>query len=382
MPLCRPEGMLLCLAGLGSLVVAHLVNNKTWMVTLKQIVWSLVCCLGSIPFLLFCRILYFGVPFPNTYYAKVDSDRNFNFREGWKYLTGFWQNYEVVGLLAILLAASAVIMTCIYPFLPSSVRERSRVILIWSWTAVIVAGTAVPLWVGGDHFNWWRFLQPYWVCLLAGIMFLADRIQPSQLQPLFRVLIFSPLLILLMMYQYSGLTVSWERFSGNGGLAHEFRLAAEGRRVAADLNDIFKNYDRLPTVGSITVGGIGSRYKGPINDLMALNNVEMAHASSERKSFIKNHSAFNTDTFFKQRPAFLFLMADYCRVAMPKRMLDENGFYADSLKLVQRNPLFNELYIPIVVWNDKLEMDGAGICGYALKNEIETSGHKFKHKVF
>ena len=129
------------------------------------------------------------------------------------------------------------------------------------------------------------------------------------------------------------------------------------------------------------MGGLGESYRGPINDLLGLNNVEMAHASTDRKSFIKSHAAFDTGVFLRQRPAFLFFMADYRSLASRERTLETNSFYARALKGIHESATFRELYAPVVIWSERLYREGRGLCGYALREELAAGTPSFGYRI-
>jgi hypothetical protein len=130
----------------------------------------------------------------------------------------------------------------------------------------------------------------------------------------------------------------------------------------------------------MAVGGFGERYQGPVYDLLALNNVEMAHASSDRKRFVKNHSAFNKEVFLRNKPPYLFFVADYCELSAPHKRLDVVDFYADAMQHIHHTPEFQNLYVPVVVWNERLLRDGKGLCGYALREELASGRPIFGYR--
>ena len=382
LPWCRPEGTLFGALGVALFALASWSRGSMVGRSRRHIFWCVTAFAMSTGALYVFRWLYFGYPFPNTYYAKVDADIWFNVAEGWRYLTGFATQYPDASKSAVVLVGATFVATV------ASLVARLLGISRWNpvpfavWVGVVIAGASVSLWVGGDHFSWWRFLQPYWVPLLVGTLLLLDGILPRFIAPSLRVMIVALVVGTFFFSRPSQPGTRWEDFRTPFGPEHEFEIATKGRSVGDDLNQVFSRYSTLPTVGALTVGGIGYTYQGPINDLLGLNNVEMAHASTDRKYFIKSHSAFDADVFFRQRPQFLFLMGDYCDIARPEKTLETHDFYARSMKRVHESPEFQNLYVPVVVWNEKLLNEGRGVCGYALREELQAGGARFGYKTF
>jgi hypothetical protein len=118
-----------------------------------------------IPHFIF-RLIYYGHPFPNTFYAKMQLSEAV-FVEGLDYFGGFllahgpWALVALAGL-----------------FVDSGNLRRVRTLL--PATVLGAAGTYIVL-VGGDFYPYWRFCVPYlpWFALLlvAGAWRLGERLQ-------------------------------------------------------------------------------------------------------------------------------------------------------------------------------------------------------------
>jgi arabinofuranosyltransferase len=380
LPWCRPEGVLLGGLGVALFALASWSRGPVIGRSFRQIAWCVTAFAMSTGALFAFRLLYFGYPFPNTYYAKVDGDLWFNLAEGWRYLTSFATQYPDASKAAVMLVGGSVLATLVSVVIRILGIGRWNTFPFVVWGGVIAAGASVCLWVGGDHFSWWRFLQPYWVPLFVGILLFLDGILSRGFAPWLRVMIVAPVVVGFLLSGPSQPGTRWEDFRTPFGPEHEFEIATKGRSVGEDLNQVFSGYSTFPTVGALTVGGIGYTYRGPINDLLGLNNVEMAHASTDRTYFIKSHSAFDKDVFFRQRPQFLFLMGDYCDIVRPEKTLETHDFYARSMKRVHESPEFQNLYVPVVVWNERLLKEGRGLCGYALREELAAGRPIFGYR--
>jgi arabinofuranosyltransferase len=156
----------------------------------------------------------------------------------------------------------------------------------------LLPGIGIPVLVGGDHFDGFRFYQPVWplLCLLA-----ADQwsVWVERMVPLFRRSIQWAVPVLVLC--------GWIFFPFRPGMKNEFFIAQAGRDKGEALARMFRDMDHYPTVASITAGGIKYSYPGTVLDLMGLNATQMAHAPGPRTG-VKNHAAFNHDVFYAWNP--------------------------------------------------------------------------------
>ncbi|MDD2236907.1 MAG: hypothetical protein PHG65_06845 [Kiritimatiellae bacterium] len=265
------------------------------------------------------RLLYFGFPFPNTYYAKVSPDRLYSLQEGWNYFTAFLETHGWIPWLltgAALVAGGWTLAGGV-----QILRRRTLPLNKWDVTAYISAasvlvGMAIPIWVGGDHFASFRFYQPIWPLLPIPLAYLAarglqvlfqraERLAPS---PALRIIHAVLTLFLTLLATASFLHSNNARWNAleKTELHVDFEVAHDGRLFADMLNQLFEGIP-TPSVGAITAGGFKFVYEGEVVDLMGLNNVAMGHAPGERKG-IKNHAAFNKEVFYQLQPELLPLL--------------------------------------------------------------------------
>ena len=127
-------------------------------------------------------------------------------------------------------------------------------------------------------------------------------------------------------------------------IQHEFDLARGGRELGHQLNELLPA-DKNISLGLITTGGIGYTYRGPLLDLMGLNNVLMGHSPGERRGN-KNHAAFNASVFFQLSPD----VVDPRFVANPlpqsrQDLIPNRGtFWDGALQHVHYSKPFHDLY--------------------------------------
>jgi hypothetical protein len=229
------------------------------------------------------RMAYFGYPVPNTYYAKVSPNLGANLQNGAGYL------FEYLSLNpAVLLLAVAAGWILIQSMVKRTAGQQSSAVI----ALCLLPGIFIPVLVGGDHFGGSRFYQPIWplLCLLV------VEAWPEQKSRIAPKRAYAVLLILLVC--------GWGLFPFTSRLAHEFRIAREGRATGQALSVMFGDLEAWPSVAVITAGGNKFTYPGPVYDLMGLNSTAMAHAPGERSGF-KNHTAFNHDLFYTWNPDIL-----------------------------------------------------------------------------
>lgn len=298
--LARPEGMAWAPFYIG--IAAFLeASRHGFRPALRAIRNPVLAYLMTLTLLIVARLAYFGYPLPNTYYAKLSSDVTSNLLNGLRYLRDFlWHNPHVLFLgfglsVAILLLNTGPMVRGLWrPSSDSQSLLRSRLV---ATSLIVLCALAIPVWMGGDHFDLFRFFQPPWPLFLLPTLALVDVLQLSAA----RLSRYGIVAVALSSFLLAP-TPNWPAWESLSNIEHEMQLGARARRAGAILNEYFGQDG--PSVGAILVGGLGLEYNGPVVDLMGLNNVEMAHAPGLRYG-LKNHSAFNSEVFMAQRPMLL-----------------------------------------------------------------------------
>jgi hypothetical protein len=291
--LTRPEGMLwgLVFIGVAGLVVALRQGREaTWIeVRLAVVTYSVV--LGG---LLLFRVLYFGYPLPNTYYAKMSPDMLYNLRTGIEYLLLFTYLSPAVWLGIVCLVAAMLLnvphtLVALNQAKTGTDTAQTQFVAI---SLIALAGLLVPVLMGGDHMFLFRFYQPIWPLLILPVFGLT-KVLDLNVGPVARYGLAAAAIGIFFFSPWA--TWSNQRYR----YTTEFEVAVAGEATGAVLNDMFE--DDLPSIGVITAGGIALEYEGKVIDVMGLNNVAMAHALGDRRGY-KGHAAFNAEVFFEQRP--------------------------------------------------------------------------------
>jgi hypothetical protein len=382
----RPEGFALG-AGLLALLGASLGSRRGAAETLRAALLPVrvpaAAQLLATTFLFAFRKLYFGFWLPNTYYAKVGGDIAYNVEQGYDYLESFMEAYPAMGWLlgAALLSLSGWLWAMTVRLPAASGSARSLFDLGGLSAATFLFGLTSTVYVGGDHFGGWRFLQPYWpigfaiACLLP--LLLADVLAGKMLRPSPRALLAALSLSVPLGALSLGLSpVSWRDLGNTSRVKYEFVIAEGGRQTGKDLTEIFTGTGgALPSIGIIASGGIGLNYAGFSYDLLGLNNVAMAHASRDRIGVPKNHGAFNAPTFYAQAPQVVIVSAYGCSNSRPPSYPIRDAFTGTVLRHIDQEPRFKQLYAPVLLTTPRLAARDVAYCEFVRRDYLaEISG--------
>ncbi|MEL7182075.1 MAG: hypothetical protein AAGK57_00365 [Pseudomonadota bacterium] len=324
LPLIRPEGVAVAfgLIALASLLLPRLRRHGAMALTTVLLVFVSVTAF---------RIWYFGQPFPNTFYAKVSSDRLDDLINGTKYAASFLHGAPLADFF-IVLWSGAVVWSILL------MRQRPGIaqsILIGA--ATTFGFLAVYAGLGGDHFALWRFYQPVWPLFVAvaaiGFGHFAVRLNLSQhsrpwVQPVAFAVMSGALCLSGWLHYYQG------RFD----VTKEFTLTERGMIFGRHMNA----FEPTPGLAIGAAGGIALTYEGFLYDVFGLNWTEMAHAKPEKVG-MRNHASFDRGVFLEHRPDLFALFNLLCLSDSAfTDWITENkfdGLFAD--------PEFRATYVPV-----------------------------------
>ncbi len=356
----RPESLLWCFAFIGFIFIKYLHDSRKLGVSLVKALPMVAAVLVTMGGFTAFRLMYFGYPLPNTYYAKVSSDLSYNLYEGVRYLVFCCIQSPMLLLVVAAGAVSAIMLGARLFRLASSgfnerLKEHEWVQLIL--TAVTFVSLLIPVYVGGDHFKLLRFLQPFFPLYYllffnkpfwGSVANIQLRVQPAA---------YFVLVALVVPFIYmSSATPLHTYIKDTPPLDWEFKLAERGRLEAQMIDSMFSRLQEPPTVGVSAAGGFGYAYNGVVYDLMGLNNVRMAHAS-EIKTGIKNHAAFDKAVFFEMQPDIFhgYFKTSYFVDSPEDQALLENepgfekAYVSRMYKQLFREPGFVDAYKPVII---------------------------------
>lgn len=322
LPMIRPEGIAVAV---GLVVLAALLSPNCRRTGLIAVVASLAIFAVITGF----RLIYFGVPWPNTFYAKVSSDTLQGLKDGLKYLAGFLLGAPFMGLFVMLWSGAAV-----FGILQLSAR-RSKAPAVLIPAAAVFGILFTYAGLGGDHFVLWRFYQPAIPLLCIAPALLIAVVAPRLSQWTGSSVAGGRAVTASLALFFVGMT--WlHYYQARFDVVKEFTLVERGIAFGNELN----SFDPRPVTGIGPAGGIALAYDGPIRDLLGLNWAEMARANPI-KIGMRNHASFDEGVFWAHKPDLIAEFQRDCEGVWPKLRNTLNGLY--------RDPRFQSEYKPIFI---------------------------------
>jgi hypothetical protein len=321
LPLVRPEGVAVAI-GLLSLGLLLAPRRRGWI--------AIAIGAAGLSFVAVTtwRVAYFGQPFPNTFYAKVSSDRAQDLADGAKYTLSFLLGNPFTEILFVAWVAGASLVAVRW------LRDRTAERALLIPAATVFGFLMVYAALGGDHFALWRFFQPLQPLLPAaaavGVGVAIARLAPSAKQ----------LAIPAIGAASALLLVGWPHYyQARFDLRKEFELNAQGIEFGTFLNEL----EPRPAIGVGPAGGIALSYEGYIYDLLGLNWTEMAHAEPV-KIGKRNHASFYPPLFWEHSPDLFALFARPCGVDGRRADWTDSEVAFDG---IWREARFRETYLPV-----------------------------------
>ncbi|MEO0821253.1 MAG: hypothetical protein AAF074_12600, partial [Pseudomonadota bacterium] len=316
-----PEGIAVAI---GLLTLAAILARRHWKGLALAILIAVLVFAAATLF----RVLYFGQPVPNTFYAKVSSDRLQDLTDGVKYLFSFVSESPFAELWLILwVVAGAWAFFNMWSRVPGS-----RGLAICAATVFGLLFTYAAL--GGDHFALWRFYQPMApLFALAGALGLALLLSPEILRRHVVLPVVSAAVVL---------AVGWTHYlQSRFDVVKEFNLVER----ALEFGAVLSGMEARPAIGVGPAGGIALAYDGTIHDLFGLNWVEMAHANPI-KTGKRNHASFDKDVFWRHEPDLL----PHFNLSCPGDEAAEYKVGPDGVfKGLYADARFQERYTPMIL---------------------------------
>lgn len=321
-PLARPEAM----AVVPAMLLLMGIKLRGQGRSTAPVWWLLASTLTTTLALTIFRLEYFGYPLPNTYYAKVASSTWYNLKIGIPYVGRFVLGGNIA-LIAAIVCVPFGWRLLTRAFRASQMRSPLELTNGLDDACQVLAAIdllllVLPIPVGGDHFKLSRLHQPGWPLLCLLLTFSVARILSA---PRFQHtgsvaagtrrtwLAPAGVVCLAALLSLSSYKDSWLGFAEKGSpLAPEFSAGADGERIGAVLDGLFADVRRTarPTIGVVAAGGIARTYRGPIIDLMGLNNTYIAHFPGDRIG-VKDHAAFEKAAFYNLAVDMLLSSPEY-----------------------------------------------------------------------
>lgn len=282
LPLIRPEGFLYSPLFLFLDFMLRRRGNKP----LYPVWVSLTGFLLLVVSLTLCRYQYFGIPLPNTFYAKVDTSLIVNLSSGIRY----------IAMQPIITSA---LPTMLLGYLYRTSNQPTGIQVLFLYSLVLLGQTAL---VGGDHFALGRFILPVAICsIVFAAIAAAPLVNAWSNKGAFAL---GCLFIFSMNINVNGTIKGhhWNHLT-NSLLYHEFRIAHEFRGIGYAANKLLAPH--YPPVAAIAIGGLGYTYNGWTYDLVGLTYPAMTRNVESQGSRVLGHSSFNADVLFRDRPRYI-----------------------------------------------------------------------------
>lgn len=322
LPMIRPEGIAVAV---GLALLAALVSPTCRRTGVTAIIASFAVFAVITGF----RLVYFGVPWPNTFYAKVSSDALQGLKDGLKYLATFLLDAPFMAVFVVLWLGAV-----IWALLRISAnRPLSAAVLVPAAAVFGILFTYAGL--GGDHFVLWRFYQPATPLLYVAPALLIAIVAPRLSDWAALSVAGNRMLVTGLVVGFFGM--SWlHYYQARFDVMKEFTLVEQGIAFGEELN----SFDPKPVTGIGPAGGMALAYQGPLRDLLGLNWAEMARANPI-KIGMRNHASFDEGVFWAHPPDLVAEFQRGCDDVWPTLGNTLNGLY--------REPRFQSAYKPIFV---------------------------------
>lgn len=353
--LTRPESMLWGLLLLSIRIVYARYSGNTWKEAFRYNLLPLAVFGMTLAALILWRLSYFGYPFPNTYYAKVSSQPWDNLKAGLLYLVDYVLHFNPLIVLMLALITGWMYQT----WRTGERHPRSDALFVLSFICLLNFG--FPLLTGGDHFYLGRILQPlmpltFLVFTILFFQLVQVKLEavPDRILQGAKAVLFLAVAMLApdhyRFYRYGNVTPPFQ---------YEFYLAQKGRETGYQMSRLFESEKQLPVWGVVCAGGIAYQYEGTTLDLMGLNNVAMAHASSVKAADRpKNHASFDKEVFYAQQPDIMFPTQFLTDTSVLPGAFEQSDtfqadFFARALGHIHQDARFKSLYVPVVLTSNR-----------------------------
>ena len=329
----RPEAMLWSVFFLSARFVLLYQKTSSLGISFNKSIIPLSVFICTIIGLILWRLSYFGYPLPNTYYAKVSSDILSNLKHGIGYI------YRFLSANPLCLLSTLAISKILWDIILKKHINNHYSPVLYILISTIIISFAIPLFSGGDHFAYFRFMQTTLPIFYIVLMIILD---------FYGLTISKHFAIILCFFAIisSGLI---DALAGKSALKHEWNIAIEGRSLGDKLSQFFIDESTLPSQGVLVAGGTAYSYKGKTIDLMGLNNTVMAHADKIKdKNLLKNHASFNKKVFYQLQPD-LFWISGGISDSVDYSLLHIGEFASKAFKHIEIDESFKKEYSPCII---------------------------------
>ena len=361
----RPEGIAVTIGMIGMSGLLGLARQRTLRSEISAKAPGITVAAATLAAIEVFRVLYFGSPLPNTFYAKVSLSPVANLSRGLTYTLSFFAQYPLAlpGLVGWLVGAGLAI--------PQLVASRGK-IEPWSAGALFGFGTVLMMvvictFLGGDHFFGFRIYQPIAFLLPLSLVPLIPLVanwdrgagaKTAGTRVLFRIVGCAIPLIAIAV------TNLYYPYLNRSLTKVEYSLAADGRALGVALNELAAA-SRPISIGVSPAGGVAMTFTGKIYDLLGLNWPEMAHADA-MKSGPTGHGGFSKDLFWRNPPDFV---EPRLLTSIDRPYVEVAPWELKIFKGLQKDQQFRDRFIVAT-----FDVKGRLVQAYVLRTWLEQAG--------
>ncbi|MDP2038916.1 MAG: hypothetical protein Q8L04_16160, partial [Ignavibacteria bacterium] len=298
------------------------------------------------------RLLYYGYPFPNTFYAKTEFTIEF-LERGWKYYTDFIEEYLLYGIVYV---------PVLIQLLRNKTNFEEKVLigfaLIYTLMIILIGGDVLPI----NRF----FLTIMPLLFILFINSSAELIEEFLKGKLNVIAKYSLVIILLgySVYNYSrNLPVMMEKRAYEIGLVSKMKIYAE--LLKDTRNDVIKSLPRVAggkagksiCVAMSTIGAFSFYSGARVIDLVGLTDEYVAHNPKEVEGIdeelpvIWKERHYNAGYVLSEKPDYIIFPAGakpsaFAECAIYVQEEFRRNYYMQlfySKKLNQLLPVFTRL---------------------------------------
>ena len=292
--LMRPEGI-------GAALI--LVAVKLWQSPRSpDSLWRTLAAI-AVPYLLILvpyqawRILFYGYPFPNTFYAKTGTSAAFLAR-GWDYTWAFAVDHWLVVALVLIGLLLLIVKRQVVPAIISAMY-----VLVACYLLYIVA-------VGGDHFPGGRFFVPLLAPLALLAVFSLERLagyleRTQRLKPLLA----GVAILGVVAYAISALWLQ----APDGALARRTNRDTNFVNIWGSMGLWLRDHTPPDTLAASPVAGAIAFYgQRNVVDMLGINDLHIAHKPIDTMgSGLAGHEKEDPEYVLDRQPAYILPYPNY-----------------------------------------------------------------------
>jgi tetratricopeptide (TPR) repeat protein len=338
--LTRPEGMIFFILIMGHQILTNYlaVNEHNLFAKLRKTFNSKILkelVYYSIPVAIYIcfRLLYYGYPFPNTFYAKTDFSFKFLIR-GWIYFWEFARPFLAYGL---------------FLFLPLAMwKEKGTRIKFSTLYGIFICWIVIVIILGGDVLPINRFFLPIlpmiYVLIAKSLICIVDIVfaKNKRVNSFGKIIVYA-FVIIWGIYNYN---VQYDNMMTKR--AYESGLVKKMKIYASWVNHQIELNNRGMSVAMSTIGAFSYYSNARVIDLVGLTDEYVAHYPKEVKGIdddlpvLWKERHYNAEYILSKKPDFIIFPAG----AKPSA-------FAECAVFVQ--PEFKNKYFTSIFYSEKLD---------------------------